>query len=355
MRQQVRKEKIMGSCCSEMKKPCCCSAASAVETSTALSAKDRFGTWKVRWGINRMNYKVNPGLYYIGRPNSDSPVLVTANYKMSFDALRKELSGISAWILVLDTKGVNVWCAAGKGTFGTEELLKRLEATGLSEVVDHKTLILPQLGAVGVSAHEIMKRSGFKVVYGPVRAEDVPQFLKNGMQTDREMRTVRFNFIDRAVLTPVEFVGAIKPALILFGIMFLLNETGISQFTGLDLFAYFGAVIVGCVLTPMLLPWVPARAFSLKGWLLGLIWSAGILFFNSGFQGTPYGMLTASAYLLILPSISALYAMNFTGSSTFTSFSGVIKEMKIAIPLIAASVGLGVILLLAGDILTKVL
>lgn len=345
----------MESCCSEMKKPCCCNAARAVEVSAILSRKDRFGTWKARWGINRMNYKVDPGLYSIGRPDSDSPVLVTANYKMSFDALRKELSGISAWILVLDTKGVNVWCAAGKGTFGTEELLKRIELTALSEVINHKTLILPQLGAVGVSAHEIMKRSGFQVVYGPVRAEDIPEFLKNGMKTDREMRTVRFNFTDRAVLAPVELVNAIKPTLILFGIMFLLNQTGISQFTGMDLFAYFGAVIVGCVLTPMLLPWVPVRAFSLKGWILGLIWSVGVLFLNGGFKELSYGILTASAYLLILPSISALYAMNFTGSSTFTSFSGVIKEMKIAIPLIAVSVGLGVILLLTGNILTRVL
>lgn len=345
----------MESCCSEMKKPCCCNAARAVEVSATLSPKDIFGTWKARWGINRMNYKVDPGLYSIGRPDSDSPVLVTANYKMSFDALRKELSGISAWILVLDTKGVNVWCAAGKGTFGTEELLKRIELTALSEVINHKTLILPQLGAVGVSAHEIMKRSGFQVVYGPVRAEDIPEFLKNGMKTDREMRTVRFNFTDRAVLAPVELVNAIKPTLILFGIMFLLNQTGISQFTGMDLFAYFGAVIVGCVLTPMLLPWVPVRAFSLKGWILGLIWSVGVLFLNGGFKELSYGILTASAYLLILPSISALYAMNFTGSSTFTSFSGVIKEMKIAIPLIAVSVGLGVILLLTGNILTRVL
>ena len=79
-----------------------------MQTSTELTVSDILGTWKARWGINRMNYKVEPGLYCIGKPDSNSPVLVTANYKMSFDMLRKELNGIDAWILVLDTKGINV-------------------------------------------------------------------------------------------------------------------------------------------------------------------------------------------------------------------------------------------------------
>jgi hypothetical protein len=345
----------MESCCSEIKKPCCCSTVTAVEVSTSLSAKDILGTWKVRCGVNRMNYKVAPGLYYVGRPCSDSPVLVTANYKMSFDFLRKELSGISAWILVLDTKGVNVWCAAGKGTFGTEELLKRLDISDLSKKVTHKTLILPQLGAAGVSAHEVLKRSGFKVVYGPIRAKDLPEFLKNGMKADKEMRTVHFSLADRAVLTPVEIMGAIKPSLILFGIMFLLNQLGIARFTGTDLYAYFGAVIAGCVLTPMLLPWIPGSAFSLKGWLMGLLWTVTVIILNHGFKGMEYGILTAIAYLLVLPSVSAFYAMNFTGCSTFTSFSGVMKEMKTAIPLMAVSIGFGIILLITGSLLTIVL
>ena len=64
--------------------------------------------WKVRWGIGRMSASVTPGIYGIGKPDANSPVLVTANYRLTFDALRKELSGISAWILVLDTRGVNV-------------------------------------------------------------------------------------------------------------------------------------------------------------------------------------------------------------------------------------------------------
>ena len=88
------------------------------------------------------------------------------------DELRPVAIGIGrtdAWILVLDTNGVNVWCAAGKGTFGTDELIRRIEATGLPEIVSHNRVIVPQLGGPGVAAHEVRKRSGFRVVYGPVR------------------------------------------------------------------------------------------------------------------------------------------------------------------------------------------
>ncbi len=74
--------------------------------------------------------------------------------------------------------GVNVWCAAGEGTFGTDELVRRIEACQLNEVVSQRQLILPQLGAPGIAAHEVRKRSGFKVEYGPVRAADLPEYLK---------------------------------------------------------------------------------------------------------------------------------------------------------------------------------
>jgi CO dehydrogenase/acetyl-CoA synthase gamma subunit (corrinoid Fe-S protein) len=82
-----------------------------------------------------MRYRAAPGLYRIGQPDANSPVLVTANYKLTVDRVRKELVGMNVWLLVLDTKGVNVWCAAGKGTFGTDELVRRIQAANLNEVV----------------------------------------------------------------------------------------------------------------------------------------------------------------------------------------------------------------------------
>ncbi len=150
--------------------------------SSDLRWADHWGTIKARWGVGRMHYTVDPGLYAFGEPDDQSPVLVTANYKMSFDRLREALLNRKAWILVLDTKGINVWCAAGKGTFGTDELVRRVEFSGLNQVVSHRQLILPQLSGPGVAAYQVQKRIGFKVIFGPIRAVDLPAFLDAGLK-----------------------------------------------------------------------------------------------------------------------------------------------------------------------------
>lgn len=319
------------------------------QVSTKLNFTDIWGTCKVRFGVNRMNYKINPGIYAVGTPDNTSPVLVTANYKLTFDSLRKELDRLNVWIMVLDTKGINVWCAAGKGTFGNKELVNRISKVRLSQIISHKTLILPQLGAPGISAHQVTKETGFKVVYGPVRAEDIKEFLEAGMKASEEMREVRFNLVDRAVLTPIEVISTIKIAMLVFGGMFLINLVAVKSFGVVDFYAFIGALLMGCVVAPVLLPWIPVRAFAAKGWIMGLIWAITVNILN-GWPALPeYSLLKSIAYLLILPSVSSYYAMNFTGSSTYTSFSGVIKEMKIAVPSIVISIGLGIVLLLVNS------
>ena len=96
---------------------------------TELDRIDRMGSFAVRLGIRRSDYAIAPGLYAVGRPEASSPVLVSSNYKLSFDTLRKSLASLDVWILVLDTRGINVWCAAGKQLFSTDELVQRLKQT----------------------------------------------------------------------------------------------------------------------------------------------------------------------------------------------------------------------------------
>ena len=182
-------------------------------TTYQLTSADRWDTFQARVGINRSLHRVKPGLYALGSPTPDSPVFVTANYKLSFNALRSSLAGVDGWILVLDTHGINVWCAAGKGTFGTNELVKRIESSGLKDIVNTRVLILPQLGATGVMAHIVKKRTGFKVEYGPVRAEDLKEYLRN-RQATAEMREVRFSIKDRLTLIPVDIINYFLPTLL---------------------------------------------------------------------------------------------------------------------------------------------
>lgn len=318
---------------------------------TKLTFSDILGSWKCRWSIGRMDYKVEPGIYAVGTPDADSPVLVTANYKMTFDRLREQLDGLNLWIVVLDTDGVNVWCAAGKGTFGTEEVIYRITNVNLADIVTHRTVILPQLGAVGVAAHEVTKQTGFHVIYGTVRAKDIKAFLANGLKATEEMRTVRFTIGDRAVLTPMELVGVSAPLLIAFGVLFILNAVGFGHYGRADFCGITGAVLTGAVITPIMLSWIPGRAFSFKGGLLGLLWAIGFLFLN-GLPSVPvFGWLKAAAYFLLLPSLSGFLTMNFTGSSTYTSLSGVDREMKIAVPVMFFAAAGAVLLLLISDII----
>jgi hypothetical protein len=317
---------------------------------TRLTLRDELGALKVRFAIRRMDYTVPPGLYAVGEPTTVSPVFVTANYKLTFDYLRCALGGTHGWILVLDTKGINVWCAAGKGTFGTAEIVNRVKQTQLDRIVTHNKLIVPQLGAPGVSAHEVQKQCEFQVIYGPVRTEDLPAFIEANFKTTPEMRRVNFTIHDRIEVIPVELVLWFKQALGLAILVALLG--GISR-TGFSLAAApraFGLVFTGWLtggaLVPILLPWLPGRAFSVKGlWAAMALWPFLSWF---GFLGT--SPAERIGWGLLLAAIVSFMALNFTGTSTYTSMSGVKKEMKIAIPLQLLALIAGIIFIVFGGL-----
>jgi hypothetical protein len=312
---------------------------------TKLSRQDILGKVKARFGIGRMSYRVKPGLYAVGDPGPGSPVLVSANYKLSFDSLRRELSGLDAWILVLDTKGINIWCAAGKGTFGTEELVRRIEGSGLARVVSHRALILPQLGAPGVAAHEVTRQTHFKVIYGPVRAADIKDFLAAGMKATPEMRRVRFGLKERSVLTAIELTNPFKYLVIVTAVLWILSLLGLHLLSWKAWYPYLGAILIGGFAVPILLPWIPGRAFAWKGWLLGILWAAFVNIYQGLLPLNPASWERAAVHFLLLPAISAFLAMGFTGSSTYTSLSGVLKEMRYAVPAILASASIGIVFL----------
>jgi hypothetical protein len=310
------------------------------QTSSSITLKNRWDHFLARIGYKRKWHRVNPGLYSIGHPSSESPVFVTANYTLSFDALRSSLRSIDGYILVLDTKGINVWCSAGAEIFSTEELVNRINAVSLHEVVSHRTLILPQLSASGVAAHEVKKKLGFKVEYGPVRAKDLPEYLKTHHAT-QEMRQVCFKLRDRLILVPVEITNTLLLLLITTVIFFAVGGFLLSA-------GWAAAVLAGLVLFPILLPWIPSPNFSTKGFMLGgAVALPFVLAVTIGKPGAPVWqkIAWAAVYLTAFPSITAFIALNFTGSTTFTSRSGVRREIFTYIPVMAWMFGGGMLCL----------
>jgi acetyl-CoA decarbonylase/synthase complex subunit gamma len=317
-----------------------------------LTAVDARGALRVRLGIARDDFRVRPGLYAVGEPDDASPVLVTANYKLSFDALRSQLGGRAVWVLVLDTKGVNVWCAAGKGTFSTAELVARIRDARLEQIVSHKRVVLPQLGATGVAAYLVRAATGFSVVWGPVRAKDLPHFLDADMKASPEMRRVEFPMRERAKLVGVELAMLWrKEALAAAGVIVALAGVAAVAAPSLlapalvTLAAAVLAVVAGAAVAPILLPWLPGRSFALKGALAGIaVLGIGLW----ALAGAPTGTLPLYAWGLLAAgaAVASYIAMNFTGSSTYTSPSGVEWEMRRAIPMqiVGAVVGVGLVL-----------
>ncbi len=313
----------------------------------SLERSDVRGTISARLGIKGDPYKIAPGLYGVGEPGPDSPVLVTANYKLTFDTLRRELTSFDGWILVIDTRGINVWCAAGKELFSTQEVVHRVQQSRLSTVVRHNKIILPQLAATGVSAVSVKKETGFEVLWGPIQARDIQQFVANGCKAGQSMRRVTFTLPERIVLVPVELSHLPKPTIWVLLAVFLLSGIGTGFFSfdvawhrGLmALAAYVAGILGGALAAPILLPWIPGRAFALKGTLTGI--AAGLAvamtFRNS------LSWVEATALVFFTTAISSYLAMNFTGSTPYTSPSGVEKEMRRAIPLQAATALIAVV------------
>ena len=321
------------------------------QVKTNLSFRDHLGTVRARIGIARNQYKVNPGLYSVGSPSKESPIFVTANYKLSFDVLRKELDNLDAWILVADTRGINVWCAAGKGTFSAEEIALQVQRAGLLNIVSHRELILPQLGAAGVASHKLKKLCGFQGVFGPLKAGDIQQFMSNGRKADETMRSVTFTFGERLVLVPVEVMLVWKIFAFVSATIFILSGIGPEIYSlqsawarGLTaLGATIVAILTGAVATPVLLPWIPGRQFWLKGVIAGAFTGMLYLFTimtESGISeklGIWFWIVGAASYM----------AMNFTGATPYTSLSGVEKEMRKGLPVQGIAILLGLFLWIA--------
>ena len=251
----------------------------------------------------RIPYKFRTGLYAVGHPGADSPVLVTGNFDLTVRRLVKAIDGkVNVWVLVADSAGINVWCAAGGGNFTAEKVIAALKSSHLDKVVNHHALILPQLCANGVDGWRIRKETGWGVHWGPVRADDVPTYLAAKRKKTDAMRWVRFPLKDRLEMVTVTlgFYGLLilLPVFIFWRHLFwpiTFSLVGLS---------YFYAVA---------LPWLPGRDGLYKSMPLALITLAGLLVYNE--IGDPMPAQQLFHWIVGLTGLSVFTAAEFQGMS----------------------------------------
>jgi acetyl-CoA decarbonylase/synthase complex subunit gamma len=177
------------------------------------------------------------------------------------------------------------------------------------------------------------------------------------------MRRKSFDLGERAALVPMELVPALKWAAALAAALVLLSGLGGSEGYLAELAAHgpiaalsvASILIAGAVATPLFLPLLPGRAFSAKGAVAGAalfapIWIA-FWFTASGVGRVGLGLELTGLGALAMAG-AAFLALNFTGATTFTSLSGVRREMRLAVPLEIAGAVAGVGAFLAGRLLS---
>lgn len=148
--------------------------------------------WLLTTAFRLFPWPTRTGVRTIGNPASDSPVILTCNFALTVAVVERALRGLDAWLLVANSRGINVWCAAGGGHLTTHDAVSALKTTGISERVAHRRVILPQLAAVGIEADHVQERAGWQVIWGPVDARHLPAFLNLNGEEDAHIRQVAF-------------------------------------------------------------------------------------------------------------------------------------------------------------------
>ena len=159
------------------------------------------------------------GLIKIGNPDRNAPVFLTCNYHLTVERVKRALQGIDAYLLVANSRGINVWCSASGGKFTNHDVISVLKTSGIEELVAHRNVILPQLAATGVEAEIIHKKSGWRVIWGPVYAKDIRLFIENKLKKTPQMRQVAFPWRQRVEMA-IGWAFPISTILAIFMIFF---------------------------------------------------------------------------------------------------------------------------------------
>jgi ubiquinone/menaquinone biosynthesis C-methylase UbiE/NAD-dependent dihydropyrimidine dehydrogenase PreA subunit len=208
-----------------------------------------------RWFPN----PVEPGLRIMGKPDRNSPVILTSNFHLTVRRVERSLEGQDVFLLVAPASGINVWCASCGGELNTHSVITAIKTSRINERVDHHQIILPQFSAPGIDRKLLKKETGRTGLFGPAYSKDIVSFLKN-RKTVLEHNKAEFSLLFRLeMLLSMNFV-----VWLVIGVITLLIEP--NMFFSLSAFFW----ITGFVLYAGF-PLIPGKSGWLKAAILSLV------------------------------------------------------------------------------------
>lgn len=156
---------------------------------SVLAIEDHGGeTWLPLWTLRQNIYtdpqkplQMEPGVYPIGEPDSQSPLLVTTNFSLTYFVVSTEVeaTGLAAHLAVVDAEGLSVLTAWSAGKFSGDRVAKSLRQMGAAERVSHRTVIIPGYASVISGELEDAMGDGWRVLVGPQEASDIAPFFRD--------------------------------------------------------------------------------------------------------------------------------------------------------------------------------
>jgi acetyl-CoA decarbonylase/synthase complex subunit gamma len=123
---------------------------------------------------------VTEGIYEIGDPDENSPVLVTTNFALTYFIVSGEIEGskVPTWLLIKDAEGLSVLTAWAAGKFSGDDVGMFVKKCGIMDKVKHKELVIPGYAAA-IAGDVEEELPGWAITVGPREAAHIPAFLKS--------------------------------------------------------------------------------------------------------------------------------------------------------------------------------
>jgi ubiquinone/menaquinone biosynthesis C-methylase UbiE len=291
---------------------------------------------------------IEPGLYIYGNPSEQSPVMITANYQRTVRLVGSVLQDQDVYLLVADTMGENVWCAARGDKFGLKEVAEVIKATRIQELIQHRKLILPQLAAGGIDHREVKTTTGWSCRFGPIYAKDIPVYLTSGRKTEKQ-RTISFNMKERLEMALQQSYFLSK---FFFFWFFLIGIVGINILPQVSLFSIaillFPMIWLVYILFALIFHLFPTRSFLRRGIYYGGLLT--IIFLGVG-NILEYTIIGMSQWAVIGFAIGMFLGMDYSGATPISKPTEIDREYPTMIILLGVCLILLIVLTVLGLVL----